>query len=135
MNAFIKRCALFLGRWRVVNHHDRPSEFQFPLPRVIVIALLACLVSLLFIYWAARPVVERLEVWWVEWLVYALIPIAVTFIILYCSSWHREITGAARTCSLLLLSCVILGGLLFAIGISVFVVWFCSQSLPKAGGR
>jgi hypothetical protein len=135
MKGVFKRLALLAGRLSVVDHHDQPAGFQFPWPRGVGLALLACAVSFMFVYWAARPVVERLEVWWGELLVYALIPMAVTFIVLYRGSWHREITGARRTCSVLLLSCAILGGFLLAIGVSVAVVSFCSMSLPMAGGR
>src|ERR1039457_1520485 len=99
-----------------MNENEQTPEVQTPLRRVIVIASIASLVSLVFFYCVARPAVSRLQVWWVELLVYAIIPISVTFIILYRSCWHREITGAARTCSLLLISCIILGGDLIAIG-------------------
>ncbi len=135
MKGVFKRLVLFAGRLSVVNHHDQPAGFQFPLPHGVGLASLACFVSLIFVYWIARPAVERLEVWWVEWLVYAFIPLAVTFIILYRSGWHREIAGVRRTGSLLLLSCAILGVLLLAVGISVLVVSICSMSLPMAGGR
>ena len=95
---------------------EQAPEVQSPLRRAIVIAFIASFVSLILFYCVARPAVSQLQVWWVELLVYAFIPIAVTFIILYRSCWHREITGAARTCSLLLLSSVILGSELIAVG-------------------
>jgi hypothetical protein len=89
---------------------DRTSEEEAPWPRGMVMATLACMVSSLGFYCVARWAVSLLQVWWAELLVYATFPIAVTFVVLYRSSWHREITGAARTCSALLLSCLILGG-------------------------
>jgi hypothetical protein len=68
---------------------------------------------LIIFYWVAGRAVELLEVRWIEWLVYAIIPISVTFIILYRSCWNPEIKGVTQTCSLLLLSCIILGDVLF----------------------
>lgn len=125
VKCIIKRFTMFLGHLSVMDDNEQTPEVQSPLQRVIVIASIACFVSLTFIYWVARPAVELLEVRWVELLVYAIIPISVTFIILYRSCWHREITGAARTCSLLLLSCIILGGELIAIGFMLCMAWFC----------
>jgi hypothetical protein len=93
-----------------MDDDEQTPEVQSPLQRTFVMASIACFASLTVFYWGARRAVELIEVRWVEWLVYAVIPISVTFIILYRSCWHREITGAARTCSLLLLSCIILGG-------------------------
>ena len=99
-----------------MDDNEQTPEVQSPSQRAIVIASIACFISLIIFYWVARHAVELLEVRWIEWLVYAIIPISVTFIILYRSCWHREITGAARTCSLLLISCIILGGDLIAVG-------------------
>jgi len=90
-----------------------PSEVSSP----VGLALLACVASFGLVYALARPLVGRLSVWWIELWVYALVPVTVTFIILYRSQWHPEITGVARTCSLLLLSCVILGGIILAVGL------------------
>src|SRR5471030_986305 len=89
------------------------SEIMSP----ISVASLACFFSLLGIYLITRPAVTLLgKIWWAELLVYAIIliiPLSLTFIILYRSEWHPKITGAARTCSLLLLSCFIFVGALF----------------------
>ena len=93
-----------------LSDNEQPRQVQSP----VGVCSMACFVSLAFIYFAARPLVSRLQVWWAELLVYALIPTVLTFILLYRSSWHREITGAARTLSLALLSSVILGGVLIA---------------------
>jgi hypothetical protein len=113
-----------------------PSEFQFPMPRAIAVASLACFVSLIFIYWVARAAVEMLGVWWAELLVYGSVPIFATFIILYRSNWHQEVTGMPRTCYLLLVSCLILGALLFLLGVSVLVVSLFTSAIPaRAGGR
>jgi hypothetical protein len=115
---------------------QRPAEFQFPVPRVIGLAALACLVSLTFIYWAAPPAVHLLESGWDRLLLYAPFPMLVTFIILYRGNWHREKTGVARLISLLLLSGLILAGVVFAIGVAVAIVGFSSMAMRAgAGGR
>ena len=68
----------------------------------------------MLVYWVARRVVERLENGWLQLLVYAFVPMTIAFVILYRSDWHPEITGAARTCSLLFLSVIIFIGVLIA---------------------
>ena len=98
-----------------MDDYQPEPEIQTPQQRIIVIASAACFFSLLIIYRFARSVVELLGVPWIEFLAYAVVPIAVTFVILYNSCWHGEISGAARTGYLLLLSSVILGGVLVAI--------------------
>jgi hypothetical protein len=125
---------MVLARLSVMNqnHNDQPSEFQLP----IGVASFACLATLTFFYWYAGSAVKLLDVWWAKLLVYALIPILVTFIILYHSGWHRVVVGPTRTCSLLLLSCAILVGVLFAIGAILALVWFGSIAIyPRVGGR
>ena len=93
--------------------------------RIVGIASVACFVSLIFLYCAARPALSPLHVWWVELLAGAIIPISVTYLVLYRSGWHREIAGAARARSALRLSCFILGGELLAVGIMICVAVFC----------
>jgi hypothetical protein len=117
-----------------MDDKEQTQEVQSPLQQTVVIASIASFVSLIIIYWVARPAVELLYVHWVEWLVYAIIPISVTFIILYRSGWHSEILGAVRTCSLLLLSCIILGGVLIAIGVMLCMIWFCVGAVSNGSG-
>jgi len=116
-----------------MNDDEHAPEIQSPLQRDMVIASIACFVSLLLFYSVARPAVELLEVFWEELLAYAVIPISVTFIILYRSCWHREIVGAARTGCLLLVSSGILAGVLFAIGVMLSLLWFCFNAV--SGGN
>jgi len=89
-------------------------------------------------YWVAKREVSQLQVWWAELLAYAIVPIAVTFVVLYRSCWHREITGAARTGSVLLLSCTILVGELIAMGIllcvAVLVMCVCAFGVNAVTG-
>jgi len=116
-----------------MNDDEQAAGIQSPVQRDMVIASIACFVSLLVFYSVARPAVELLEVFWEELLAYAVIPIAVTFIILYRSCWHREIVGAARTGCLLLVSSGILAGVLFAIGVMLSLLWFCFNAV--SGGN
>ena len=106
-------------------HDQEPAPAVRPaLLQAVVNAAVACFLALLFCYWAARPVVDQLEVRWARWLAYAIIPMAITFTMLYRSCWHREITGAARTLSLLLLCGLILGGELIAIAVMLCLLLF-----------
>jgi hypothetical protein len=117
-----------------MDDNKQTPEVQSPSQRAIVIASIACFISLTIIYWVARPAVELLHVRWAEWLVYAIISISVTFIILYRSCWHPEITGATRTCSLLLLSCIILVGVFIAIGVMLCMILFCVGAVSNGSG-
>jgi hypothetical protein len=109
------------------------SEIQSPVQRAVILAVFVCFVSLAFCYWAARPVVDKIQIPWIEFLIYALIPVALTFTVLHRSRWHREIFGARRTCSLLLVSCVILGGVLVVSGLLLDVATFGLTAL--SGGN
>ncbi len=80
-------------------------------------------------YCVARPAVELLEVSWAECLVYAFIPIAVTFVILYRSGWHPEITRAARAVALFLFSWGILLSVLIVTGFILGIIWFCVNAV------
>jgi hypothetical protein len=109
----------------MTTDNEPTSEIQAPLQQVIVIASIVCFVSWFTFYWFARPLMELLEVRWMEWMVYACIPVTVTFIYLHRSGWHLEITGVARTWSLLLLSCLIFGGEMIAAPILICLAAFC----------
>ena len=85
---------------------------------VLLIAGLAGLMCLPIIYLATRPVIWWLHVSWVGWLLPALfiiLPLSVTFIILYWSAWHQEWPKIRRIVSVALSSCVILGVDLFLV--------------------
>jgi hypothetical protein len=98
---------------------ERPAN---PLSRILRIGSLTCLVSALAFYEVAHAFVSRLQVWWMEAIIYAVVPLSVTFVVLYRSCWHREITGAARTSRLLLLSCAIVGGEVIAVFIAAVLM-------------
>jgi carbon starvation protein CstA len=116
-----------------MNDNEPSAEIQSPLQRVFVVASLACFISLIISYLAARTAVNLLAVPWVTMLVYAFVPMAVTFVILFRSCWHREFSAAIRTYYLLLLSCVITGGVLGASGIMFYVTLFCFNA--ASGGN
>ena len=97
-----------------LNHSHQPPETQSPFTASAIVSL----VAFAFIYWLDSEVVSALRLWWAELLVYALVPMLLSFIILYRSSWHQEMTRAGRTTLLALLSCLILPGVLIATGIA-----------------
>ena len=124
---------MFFGELRIMSDNDQTPEVQSPAQEIIGLASLACLAALIFFYWHAGPAVKVLDVWWAKLLVYALIPLLVTFIMLYCSGWHREMVGPRRTGRLLLLSCAILVGVIFVIGTMLVLAWFCSMAIQPHG--
>jgi len=121
------------GHLSIMDNDEQPKEVLSPSQRIIVFASIACFVSLTFFCWVARPAVELLKVRWAELSLYALIPISVTFFVLYRSCWHREIAGVVRACSLLLIACVILGAELFATGFLFYLAVFCFNGI--SGGN
>jgi hypothetical protein len=110
----MKRYSIFLER---LNHSDRPPKAQSP----FVVSAAVSLAAFVVIYWLDSPQVSSLRVWWGQWLVYAVIPTLLAFIILYRSSWHQEMRRAARTLLLALLSCLIFPGALLAAGVAVLL--------------
>lgn len=109
-------------------------DVQSSLQRVFVIASISCLASLLIIFWISRPAVEMLEDVWYEILVYSIIPISVTFTILYHSCWNPEIIGVRRSCYLLLISLVIQIGVFLTIGVIRFMAEFFIMSVVGGPG-
>jgi hypothetical protein len=109
---------MFLSQLRDRNN-DQPLKVQ----SLIGFSSFVCFVSFAFMYWIAEPVVKLLEVDWAISLVDTIVPISVTFVTLYRSCWHREITGAARTLSLIVLSCVIFGGVMIAFVIMIVMLY------------
>lgn len=99
---------------QMLEERQIPEE-PHPVRRVVSIAASVCFATAIGFYFLAGREVSQLQVWWAELLVYAIVPTAVTFIVLYRSGWHREITGAARTGSVFLLSCAILGSEMVAV--------------------
>jgi hypothetical protein len=115
MNYPMKRFTMFLD-W--LNHHDWPPETQSP----IRASAAASLVSFLFIFWIDGRVVSLLGVWWAEFLVFSFVPLLLAFVILYRSSWHRELAVPARTFLAALLSGIIFGGVLIGLGLAAVLL-------------
>jgi len=109
------------------------SEIQSPVQRAVILATFACFGSLALFYWAARPLVNLIDIPWIEFLAYALVPMVVTFLILFRSCWHREISSAKRACSLLLLSFTILGGVIIGSSLLLYLAMFGLNAL--SGGN
>ena len=85
---------------------------------LFLMAGLACLMCLPIVYFTTRPVIWWLHVAWIAWPLLALfviIPLSVTFIILYSSAWHQEWPKIRRIASAALSSCFIFGVDLFLI--------------------
>lgn len=88
-------------------------------------ASLACLFCAPVIYLATRPVAWLFHAQWIAWLLlglFVLVPLAVTFIILYQSGWHVERPKFRRIVSTIFSSCVIFGVDLLAVGVLIAVV-------------
>ena len=97
----------------VVNQPDSSGLESSP----IGLATFLCLALFGLIYGATRPLVTRIGIGWLEFLLYALLPLAATFTILYRSAWHREMAAVRRTGYLVLTSGLILCSDLVLIGI------------------
>ena len=93
-----------------MSNNEQTEESQPP----IGLAGLACFGCLAVVYLATRPFIGFLDRWEIQWLLYISIPIVVPFIILYRSSWHRELPSVTRTLSMILSSCIIYGVVLIA---------------------
>jgi len=63
-----------------------------------------------------KPEVQWLRAWWAELLVYILLPVTLTFVILYSSCIHREMRSALRALFLLMVSFAIFAGACLALG-------------------
>jgi len=112
-----------------MNQTESPIEVQSPTQRAGVIAAFACLASSAYLFWVVSPAVELLGARWAELLVYTLVPITLTFTILHGSNFHREMTRMVRASFLLLVSCLIFGGILFFMAVLVF----CACAFPDVG--
>ena len=99
----------------------------------IGIAGLACFGSLALVCLATRPFIGFLDRWEIQWLLYISIPIGVPFIILYRSSWHRELPGVTRTLSMFLSSCIIYGVVFLAcaLGVAIASLFFSGSMVSS----
>ena len=100
---------------------EEPAEVQSPAQRAGIIAAFACFACLVYLFWVGEPVVEWLQVRWAGWLIYLLLPLALTFTLLYGSCIHREMRSAVRALFLLWVSVLIFGGACLALGVMGFI--------------
>lgn len=105
-----------------VNPTEQPTEVQTLAQRAEILAAGACLASLVCLFTVSRPVVEFLQVWWAGGLLCLLIPIALTFTILYGSCVHREMSRLLRVWFLFGNALLIFGGICLALLAVAFVV-------------
>lgn len=106
----------------VMSNNEQPEASRPP----IGIAGISCFGCLPVVYLATRPFIGFLDKWGIQWLLYTSIPILIAFIVLYRSSWHRELPTVTRILSMLLSAVIIFTvallfvGLLMA-GICIFI--------------
>ena len=104
-----------------MNHTEQPAEVQSPAQRAGITAVLVCLAYMACLFRVGKILVGWLPVWGVGFLIYALLPIALTFTILHVSCIHREMSKAARGSFLLLISLLIYGLACLALGVIAFI--------------
>jgi hypothetical protein len=78
----------------------------------LLIAGLACLLSMPAIYLATRPVLWLASGPWVPWLLlatFAMAPFSVAFMVLYRCAWHEDQSRTRRILSTIVSSCIIVG--------------------------
>ena len=83
-------------------------------------AALACALCSAYLFGIASPAVELLQVWWMEMLVYTIIPVTLTFTLLCGSHIHREMPMMKRAVFLFVVSVLMFAGVAFFLGAVVF---------------
>lgn len=116
---------------------SRNGEMNGNMP-LFLTAGLGSLFCVPVIYLATRPVVWLLHMQWIAWLLaglFILVPLAVTFIILYRSGWHEDSPKFRRILTTAFSSCVILGVDLIAVGALVAAVCLIIGLTRVVGGN
>jgi hypothetical protein len=116
---------------------SRNGEINGRMP-LFLTAGLACLFCVPVMYLATRPVVWLLHAPWMAWPLIGLfivVPLSVTFIILYHSGWHEESPKFPRILSIVLSSCVIFGVDLLAVGALVVAACLIAGLARSLGGN
>lgn len=91
-----------------MKHYNKEADDNWSL---FLQAGFACLVSWAIIYFATRPVIWLDHLPGLAWLLlvlFTVLPLAVVFLILYFSAWHREFPAVRRVISVAFSSCLIL---------------------------
>jgi hypothetical protein len=84
----------------------------------LLVAGLACFLSLPVVYLTTRPVVWLVSAPWVAWLqlgIFAIAPVTVTCMVLYRCAWHDDRPRTRRILSTILSACIIFGFVLLLI--------------------
>lgn len=104
-----------------MNPIEEPTEVQTPAQRAEIMATFACLASLICLFVVSQPVVGFLHVKWAGELLCLLMPMALTFTILYRSCVHRELGRVVRVLFLVGNALLIFGGICLALLAVAFV--------------
>ena len=105
-------------------------EVQSPAQRVEIIAALACLVCLAYLFSVGQAALESVPFWWAKMSAYTLIPLTLTFTILHGGCIHREMTKTVRVLFLLLNSLLIFVGAGLAMG-AIAALFFVFMPLSR----
>ena len=109
------------NRLILMNPTEQATEVQSPAQRAGIIAALACLACVIYLFAVGAPAMEVLQMRWAGLLVCTFLPMTLTFTILYGSCIHREMSRAARALFLLLVSLLIFGSACLSVGIIAFI--------------
>ncbi len=104
----------------------------------LLIAGLACFLSLPILYLTTRPVSWLFNAPWVAWLqlgVFAIAPVIVTFLVLYRCAWRDDRPRTRRILSTIFSSCLIFGIVLLLIGAVAIVGCVILGTSRKMGGN
>jgi len=102
----------------------------------LLIAGLTCLFCMPIVFLTTRPVIWLSTAPWVAWLLgsfFIVVPLVVTFIVLYRSAWHDELPQARRIISVVLSSFVILVADVLLVG-AVLVIGCLIAGLSRVMG-
>jgi len=104
----------------------------------LLIAGLACFLSLPVIYLMTRPVVWLSSAPWTVWLqsaIFAITPVTVAFMVLYRCAWHDDRPRARRILFTILSACLIFGIVLLLIGAIAIVGGVVAGTSRVMGGN
>lgn len=104
----------------------------------LLIAGLACFLSLPVVYLTTRPVTWLSNAPWVAWLqlgVFAIAPVTVAFMVLYRCAWHDDRPRTRRILSTILSSCMIFGIVLLLLGALAIVCCVLVGTSRVMGGN
>ncbi len=106
-------------------NQSEPAQVQSPAERQGILIVVTCLVCCAYLFNFAAPTVAWLNAWWAAWLIYATIPLLLTFTLLHGSRIHREMSEAARDAFLFVVSlAVVFGVAVFTVGVVILASVF-----------